>query len=252
MPRKILIAINLVLFGVAAAQAGPIRPLYTKDVNQPEYHGLEVGSSFSLVEIEDLDETFDTGNTNIFTTTPYARFRIAEPLTLFAAVPFVSAESDSGKDKNGAGDFSFGFELVTYKDIFDYPWIMPHVNVTLDTAGRGLGQGESSVELGLALGTKTWDSVDWIGDFRYEVFEDRDNVGSMAVSIIWNLSEEFSFLFEGKLADEEEAEDEKPIFFAAGMSYSVSEDLVLTVNMATAKNSRQDVLANLQVSYNLW
>lgn len=251
MFRKLAFAGLFLLMVAPVGMADSIRPLYTKENALPELRHAEVGFRFGFVEVKDNHEIFAPNDTNVFSYIPSVRYRATEALTMFAKIPFVDIDSDDGSGDSGLGDVSAGLELLAWQDIFDYPWVMPHLEVVFDTADDGLGQGETGVILGAAVGSKTWEQVHWIGDIRYEVFQDRDNVVSVAGSIIWDISEEFGVLGEVKVSDEADDNNERPAIFLGGFSYKPNEDVTFTARGGGSKNTREDVIVAVDLTYDL-
>ena len=263
MSRKFLLVGLCLLVAAGPAGAEQIRPLLTKENAQPELHRTEVGFEFRFEELGDFRESVIATDTNKTSYIPSLRYRPFEPLTLFATFPFIDNDPDIGSGGSGLGDITVGFELLAYEDVVvEHPWVMPHLEVVLDTGDTkdGTGRGESSVIVGLAIGSAThWaynSRIDpiWhlIGDVRYEIFEDSENIASVAGSVIWDITEQFSALGSVRLSDEQFKDmNENPVLFLGGLSYRATEKLTMTVQGGGGKNTREDVVVSVKATHDL-
>jgi len=255
MVRKWCPAAVVVLFAVVGAQGEQIRTTLTKENKFPELRRPELGFLFRFEELEDESEGVSGNDTNLFAYVPFVRYRVFEPLTVFATVPFVTMEPDRGSTEGGLGDITLGLEWLAWQDVFDYPWIIPHVEWVIPSGDDddGLGQGENSFILGLALGSTAYEVLHFQVDVRYEIFQDDDNIASLAGSIIWDLSERFAIFGEAKLADEEDEVDdnERPATFLGGVSFKPTDKLTITASGGAVKNSRRDAILIVRTSYDI-
>jgi hypothetical protein len=92
--------------------------------------------------------------------------------------------------------------------------------------------------------------VTFVADLRYQAFEDLENITSIAGSIIWDVSEQFSVFVEAQGTDEDLGEDaEHPALFAGGLAYKPDEDWLISLHGGGGKNSREDVIGAFRVAY---
>jgi len=252
--RLPLIALLTILFAPWAT-AEDNRPLLVKENRFPDARELETGATFLFVELVDNDEAFGSSDTNQWTAAPYLRYGLTKNLAVYGLIPFNNVEPDEGDGESGLGDIAVGFELKAYEDLFGFPWVVPHIELSLDTGDedKGLGRGENAVTLGVSVGSKAWDVCSFILDGSYQVFEDSDNIGSVSGAIVWDVSEQFALLVEARLTDEENEDDgsENPMLFLGGFSYRPNEDLAFTAEAGGGKNTREDVLFSLKLAYTL-
>jgi hypothetical protein len=247
--RALIPVVVLLLLAVSFAQAESMRTVLTKENKMPSLHRPEVGVLFDYWEVNSENMLLENGTT--FVTSPYLRFAVLENLTVFGQLPYQNDSPDIGDNTSGLGDVVVGFELLAFQDIFEYPWVMPHVSVSLPTGdeNEGLGAGESVVNLGAAAGTTVMDIFHWAIDFRYKMQSDEENIASVAVSFIWDLSESFSLSVEGKATDEEyKINDKHPLYFIGGASYKAAENLSFMVYGGSGEQTDQDVFAGGKVA----
>jgi hypothetical protein len=233
---------------VGTTWAEPIRTTLTKENKFPGKYHLEVGGLFDYVE-------YDSSGLERQDISPYARFGLAEHVALFGVVPFRSVEDDMPDiDESGLGDVRVGIEFRAFEDIFTYPWIIPHASVTLDTGDEddGLGQGDTSYQIGLALGTTVYDVLHYALDLRYEFLDEEigEDIASGALSLVWDLDDRFALIFEAQLSDEDDGMgNDNPVIYLGGFHYVIAEDLTFGVEMGTASDSDIDVVAAGRVTY---
>jgi hypothetical protein len=250
MMRRLVVA---VAFFIAAAQgvlAEVQRALFTHENRFPEVGHAEAGAFVEYREFETSDVT---------SIRPYGRYTAIQNLTLNADIPYHWLTPQDGDDETGLGDMSVGLELLAYQDIFDYPWVIPHVNVTFPTGDEddGLSTGDSVTTFGVSVGTTTYDELHWLADLSYAVNggneqPDADNVFIFAGSIIWDVSETFALLAEIQGTDEDNPEDDVPYTAVGGMIFTFSEDFTLGLyggGSATGGGSAaEDLIASAKVA----
>jgi hypothetical protein len=81
---------------------------------------------------------------------------------------------------------------------------------------------------------------------------DRDNVTILSGSIIWDISDQFAVLAEGRLTDEDNIEDETPQFVQGGLAYKFTEDLQVSCYGGTARAGGDldaDTVITVKTSY---
>lgn len=235
------------LTSASLAIAEPQRALLTHENKFPELHQVEVGVLGNYTEYELRDER---------AIGPYARYGLLENLTLNASVPYKDIEPQNGSSESGIGDANIGLELRAWQDIFDYPFVIPHVDVDLSTGDedKGLGSGEAVTTFGISVGTVTYDCLHWIGDVSYAVNggheqPDPDNVFILAGSIIWDISDQFSVLFEANVTDEDTPNDERPSFYQGGLTYDWTDNLMMGLYFGAARGSPDDADGSATVKF---
>lgn len=227
----------------SSVYAEPIRTMLTKENRLPRLYQAEGGMSFRYVERE-----FD----DVTSLTPYARYTLFPDFALYAEVPFHSINPDLGSTERGLGDVRVGVEFVPYKDLFGYPWIMPHAEVSFPTGSesKGLGSGDTEYMVGLAVGTVVNRDFHVAADLRYRILDDQDNIPSIAVSLVWELDSKFSLISEIEVAREKDMfDDSHPVTLLGGMHYKATDALHFIVNGGTVQNSDVDVIIHGKVSY---
>lgn len=253
MFRKCLILVGVVLLVASASRAEPMRTLLCKENKLPGAQKLELGMVAQYTEISE-DNVLFLGGGDEYWATPYVRYGALENLALFANVPYGQIEPNLGESESGLGDVSVGFELVGYQDVLGYPWVMPHLAVSLDTGDEetGLGSGNTVVTPGVSIGTTVENIFHWVLDARY-AFNNSDenggNVASIQGAFIWDLSQQFSLLVEGRGSDDNRWGQGHPAWFQAGMTYKATENLMFGVYGGGGQNTREDTFASLKVAY---
>lgn len=247
MIRKCLLA-GLILGMCGNSFAEPIRTALTKENRLPRLYEAEVGLEF-------IYEDADTVETTTFA--PYLRYTLFRDFAANISIPYHQISPDFGSSEEGFGDLTVGFEFVAYKDLFGYPWIMPHAEVSFDTGNedKGLGTGNVDYTVGIALGTTVSRRFHFIADARYQILDDEDNIPSIAGAIVWDLDDSFSLMAELELSRRKEQDelgfddDSHPVLFLGGMTYRANRDLRFTVHGGTATNSEIESLIRGKVSY---
>ncbi len=249
--KKKWLLLGLIAVVGGTVYAEPIRTVLTKENRLPRLYQAEVGAEFYYVEREDADET---------AAIPYLRYTIARDLAVVGTLPYRSVDPDDPmlKKKSGLGDATVGVEWIAYKNLFDYPWIMPHAQVSFDTGDedKGLGAGDTEYMIGIAIGVTVNREFHFVADARYQILDQRDNIPSIAGSIVWDLDQSFSLIAEIELSREKDAadvfgvrDDRHPLIFLAGMHYRASRALQFTLHGGTSKNSDLDTIIRGKVSY---
>lgn len=231
---------SLLALGVTAGavSADPIRTLFTKENKFPGAMGWEFflaggGASFDDEQAgEDADSYF---------VAPGARFGLTDRMAIWAAAPFASY-SAGDLDEDGLGDARLGLEFLFFEDIFEYAWIIPHVTAILPTGDedKGLGTGDTQARLGISLGTTVNNVVHFAADVSYtangagpedEFSDDREELVTGALSIIWDLDERSSLLGEVEVRDDPVDDTEDSFAFRGhlGMAYKINKNFSLMV-----------------------
>jgi hypothetical protein len=222
--KKLFATTATILSVLGAANAEPQRALLTHENKFPALHQVEVGALANYSEYDTRDER---------AIGPYARYGLWQNLTLNAGLPFREISPEFGDNESGIGDTTVGLELKAWEDVFEYPYVIPHVDVTFSTGDEdeGLGAGETITKFGVSLGTVTYETLHWVADVSYAVNggreqPDPDNVFILAGSLIWDISKQFAVLVEGSITDEDNPEDDIPAFVQGGMVYKWTADFL--------------------------
>ena len=226
--RKVsLVAAATFIAGLSIASAEPNRTLLVNENRAPELGQLEVGGFFFDREYDAADET-EFG--------AYARYGIWENLTAKVYVPHLDIEPDFGDSESGIGDVVVGLNLLAWEDIFEYPYVIPHIDVSLGTGDedKGLGTGETDVNFGVSVGTVTYEELHWIADLSYVMSggsdkDDPDDVVVASLGLIWDISDRFSIHGEGTITDEDTDSVENPIDVIAGMTYDWTDSFEMSL-----------------------
>jgi len=234
MMKRILIA-TCAMVAVAGASYGEAqRTTLTVENRFPELKKLEAGGIFEAREFSDNGDHLNT-------LAAYGRYGLYENLTVYASVPYAQSNRDWSDDGMGIGDIKIGLQLLAYQDIFEYPWIVPHAEVSFGTGDEdeGLGYGEDVYTLGISVGSKMYDKISFIADVSYAInagyesgmvpdstFGAHETLDAVIIagSIVWDVSDRLALLAEGKLVqDNNTAEEQQPRFGSAGMVYKFSD-----------------------------
>ena len=231
--RKMLWVATALGVLAGAAWADPMRTVFTKENKfpgalKPELSLAGGGSSF---EVDGADADIER-----YFVTPGVRFGLTDRLTLLAAVPF-AGYSDEELDESGLGDVEIGTEFLFYEDIFEYAWIIPHATAILSTGDedKGLGAGEGQGRFGISVGTTTHDVLHWAVDVSYtldgaepedEFTDERENLVTGALSLIWDLDDRSSILGEVQVRDDAtDPDDDYALRAHLGLAYKVNKYL---------------------------
>ncbi|HMO50606.1 MAG TPA: transporter [Kiritimatiellia bacterium] len=164
-----------------------------------------------------------------------ARYGLWETVTVGAEVPVVLDSKFNGKSNSGLGDVVLGLDLLAYQDIFRYPFVIPHAEVSLPTGDedKGLGSGETIINLGISVGTKVFDQLTYVVDASYafngasQFADSDDNQYSLSGSVVWDISDRFAVLAEGRLYEKLDFMDDNPYEIKGGLVYRLSRNLQL-------------------------
>jgi len=253
MKRSFVIVLAMMWVG-GTVMAEQSRPQFTKENRFPDLEQVELGTIVQHNELGERKGVLDSSDANELVVEPFVRYRAFENVTFLASLPYVDVDPDMGEGASGLGDASVGLEWHAYENISGYPYIIPHVTGVLDTGDEkdGTGLGESRFKFGVTLGTVRWDDWSINGDVSYTFFDDSENILSGALSLLWSVSEDFSWLVEGIVTDEDVVDSaDAPAFGQFGLSYHPDGRFQFTATGGAGKNQRRDVSATLKMSYNL-
>ena len=231
--RKGLLAAVALCVLAGMASADPMRTVFTKENKFPGALKPEL-SLFGGASSFDADEA--DGDVDRYFVTPGGRFGLTDRLTLLASVPY-AGYSEGDLDESGLGDVELGTEFLFFEDIFEYACIIPHATVILSTGDedKGLGTGEDQGRLGISVGTTTHDVLHWAVDVSYtldgaepedEFTDDRENLATGALSLIWDLDDRSSILGEVQVRDDAtDPDDDYALRAHLGLAYKVNKYL---------------------------
>jgi hypothetical protein len=246
MTRRIVVAAALAGLLPAAALAEPMRTQLTRENLYPGLYDAELGMTGLYREYEDADSN---------ALAPYVRVGVISNLTFLVEAPFVFVDEDGGDSEAGLGDVRMGLDLLAFQDIFDYPFIIPHVDVALNTGDedKRTGEGDTVTTFGVSVGSKMYDAVTLIGDIGYSLngggtASDREDIVVLAGSLVWDISEQFAVLAEVKSTNEESADDH-PVLLQGGMAYKATESLMVSFYGGQWTESDEDINASFKVAY---
>lgn len=241
--------------GQKASDSDSIRTLYVKENRKPDLDAVEIGT---LLQYKWYDETpvFAGDNPQRYEVvgTPYARYGLYENLTFNASMPVGFVNSDIDGSAFGFEDISIGLELLAYEYTFTYPWIIPYVELKFPSGSKRkhLGQGEFDGIIGVAIGTTVYDELHYIIDGRFDtnVIGYDSGMFTGAGALIWNISEQFSVLVEGKITQEPElSSDGMPVYINGGMCYKPNEYLSINWYGGGSFNTEEKGHATLKLAY---
>ena len=216
-----------------------------------------LGTDFIITETQDGNEQAGSGDSNIFSVVPYLRYGLRSDLVLEARIPVSYIDRDQGGEDIGLGDVEVGLQLKAFEDIFEYPFVIPHITGVLQTGDedKGLGRGYNGVRFGVSVGTvlgEPWkgshgDNWTWILDVSYEARSSIENAVTVAISTVWDVSDRFAVVGEVGVSEDDTivTDDGNPITVSGGMSYDFSEDLQVTLYGSTVVNTDQDSIVTL-------
>lgn len=244
--KLFLLLLPLLMIG-AASHAETQRPLYTLENKFPRWGQFESGFTYDSVNRED-----DSFQPDLQVFSPYLRYGLMENLAVRVDVPLVNADPAIGGSETGLGDVEIELQLRTWQDIFDYPYFIPHVSVTLPTGDedKGLGKEDATVEAGIAYGDKlVIDELNWVLDVSYRVDPDQDNTLIVGHSYIWDVSEKFALLTEILYEEDIEGDADSLVLLSGGFSYNWTEDLQMGVHAGGGLSGDTESTAQVRFSY---
>jgi len=232
---------------------GPMRTTLSRENKYPEVGQFELGGFYENAEKDELEQ-------DIYGV--YGRVGLWEFVTAEAVVPVVDAEFED-ESNNGIGDVVLKLDLLAFQDIFRYPFFIPHIDVSLPTGDEddGLGTGETGVTIGMSIGTKVYDMLTYVIDIAYAMnngddtsFDD-DDIFYVSGSLVWDVSDRFALLTEGRIYEENSYEN-YPYIIKGGAAYRVTPDVqiagyggVVQNDIETDDSSYNTVSVRLSVQF---
>ena len=233
------------------------RTRLTVENKTPAEGKRHLGTDFIISEVKDSGEQFGDSDSNVYSVVPYLRYGLRKDLILEARVPVSYVDRDKGGEDVGLGDVEVGLQIKAFEDVFEYPFVIPHLTAVVQTGDddKGLGQGYNAVRFGVSIGTVVgdpWngshgDNWTWILDVSYEARSSIENSVSAAVSTVWDISDTFAFVAEVGVTDEDDisTREGNPVTVTGGFSYDFSEDLQITLYGTSIVNTDQDSIVTL-------
>jgi hypothetical protein len=251
MMRRLVVAMAFFVVAAQGARAEAQRALFTHENKFPEVGKGEVGSFFEYREFDAADIT---------SIRPYGRYTVIQNLTVYGDIPYHWLTPQDGDDQTGLGDMNIGLELLAYQDIFEYPWVIPHVNMSFPTGDEddGLSTGDEVTTFGISIGTTVFDQLHYVADISYAVNggneqPDADNVFIFSGSLIWDVTQQFAVLAEIQGTDEDNPEDDVPYTALGGMVYGFTDAFEMGFyfgGSATGGGSaEEDLITAVKASY---
>ena len=253
MMRKLLVVLVAAVALGTVCKAESMKPLLTKDNAFPEAGHPEVGIIGQYVEVPEENGP-DIGYDQ-YTMGPYLRYGLLKNLAVYGRVPYVYNKPQIGDAEQGLGDIAVGVEFLAYEDIFKYPFIIPHAEMTLSTGDedKGLGVGDNEFFVGVSVGTVVDDMFHYIADFTYHVRGEDKNVAIFSGTFMWDLNDQFSLLAEIRATDDDGDEwtedDDNPVLVQGGMYYKATDALGIGIYAGGTHNSAEDVVLSGKASY---
>ena len=178
------------------------------------------------------------------------RFGLTDRLALRAEVPYVGY-SIGEEDESGLGDVEAGLDFLFFEDIFEYAWIIPHATGIFPTGDedKGLGTGETQGRFGISVGTTVNDVVHFAVDVSHTVDgtegegdDERDDLTTGALSIMWDLDERASILGEVQLRDDPvDEQDDYAVRGHGGLAYRINKRFSLMGYVGSSSGMYEDV-----------
>ncbi len=225
MRKKLLFAMAAMSLCTMLSFAEPQRSTLTRENAYPELRAGELGLGYQYGDSEVLESD---------TYTLRGRYAFYDNFTAYAELPYLDLQpAFGGGGESGFGDLAVGIDLLIFEDIFEYPFVIPHGEVSFDTGDeeKGLGSGETVKTFGISIGTKTWDQLAWIVDASYAIdggtatSKDSD-VYYLSGALVWDVSDRFAVLAEARMWEKNRFDD-NPTLIQGGMAYMLTENVQL-------------------------
>lgn len=256
MKKACITMMALMMFSLTArayTESESIRTKFSKENRMPALHAFEIGA---LYQYKEFDETRGSGSLTYVkkesTVSAYARFGLLKNLTLTCNFPYGFIDSETRNDVNGFRDIAVGLELLAYEHTYKYPFVIPYAVVKFPNGDEedGLGNGEVDLICGTSIGTITFDKYHYILTAQVDSDINGERIFSGAVTLLWDLSDQFAVLAEGKIAEEpKDSDDGVPVYVIGGMSYMPVEDLTINWYGGKAFNIDEDIQVSAKIAY---
>jgi len=248
MKKTCGIGIMAAVLMAGGAEADTARTFALREDQRPAKGELELGAAGRFAEIK---PSRFVPATDEYTAELQARYGLTNDFSLNLAVPYILRDTEFGSGENGFGDIRLGFELVTYRDIFDYPYIMPYAELRLPTGDedKAMGAGDTSGDVGIALGSTAHRYWHFILDVRYMIRPNTDNAWAVGLGLVHELSKAFAVSVEGQVRDKSTGDEERPKAVVGGMTYKPTKNWAVSVFAGAESDSRVDTIGGLKVNY---
>lgn len=235
------------LTAASITTAEPQRTVFTQENRLPEWEQVETGAVIRYREFSDF-----FGSTEVTEVVPYVRYGLTRDITVQVGVPYMDINPAVGNSESGLGDVEVTFLLLAYQDLFGYPYIIPHLTVTLPTGSenKGLGAGDPVITAGISYGDKMYDFISWVWDASYRVNPNTDNQLLLSGSVLWHVSDQLTFVAEARYADKAEVNpDDNSVLGLGGMIYNFTDDLQMGVHFGAGFTDDTDAIGQFRLSY---
>ena len=228
------------------ANAEPSRTFYSLENQFPRWEQLEVGLTAEVSE-----QSIGRSDVDVTETSVYARYGLLDDLAVFVDIPILEVDPDFGDSETGLGDIELGFQLRAYEDIFEYPYFLPYVTMSLPTGDEddGLGAGDPVYRGGISYGSTIHDWIDWVLDVSYQINPDDNNQLIVGHSYVWNLSDSFAILTEFLYREAELDLLDDDFLISGGFNYNWTRDLEMAVSVAGGLEGPTDLEGKARISY---
>lgn len=226
------------------------RTLDVRERSALEKGRLELGV---VAGYEAQEPAFPADEIDLVSATPYLRLGLTRNTVISLAVPALYRDSDRLGSSAGPGDVRLGAEVLVYEDMFRYPYVLPYLEVTVPTGREadGLGEGDPTFRVGMALGTTRWRHWHFRMDGRFDAYQGRDNRASIGGALIWDVSDQFAVLAEGRVTQRGDDETTTRKLFLAGMVYRPTPLWSVNVHVGQEMDSERDVMGAVKVAFRL-
>lgn len=247
MHSKWLAATLSTLMVSAFVTAESQRTVFTRENSLPDWEQVEIGARVAYREVS----TF-FGDSDATAAAPYVRYGLTKDISLELLIPFLDINFPGGDSESGLGDIEATVQLRAFEDLFGSPYFIPHFTVIAPTGDddKGLGAGETAFVAGISYGDDMYEFISWVWDLSYRINPDYDNQLLLSASVIWNVSEKFAFLAEGRFIDTSDVDpDENTVLGLGGMVYDFSDALQMGVHVGTGFTDDTDAIGQFRLSY---
>lgn len=247
------------LFAITASTclAQPIRPLMSRENRLPKQGRLEIGTLLNYAEFDEHSRLlwWRELKRHEGTIEVRARYGLLDNLSAYAALPYGFIDSDFlDRKHDGIRDVRAGLELLAYEHAYEYPYVLPYWEIRFPTGNddKLLGTGDFAGTFGTAIGTTVHDVYHYVldGSFDYSrTGNGSEGLFGVAAAFIWDLSDRFSVLVEGKVTEKPHGNDGVPVYFKGGMCYEATENLSIYWYGGSTVNTDENGSGSLKVTY---